>query len=381
MLAKSTIRVVLNVCLASGLMASLAMAQLRPEVHPLSSSGYPGDQYVHPLMDDVPSGVDFQAGDSFCDQNCPPSLPLAPMAPLDLGCLLGMPYWSAGVELTLLRPHFEDNVAFTTLDSDNATFETTTTTPFSYNRELSPRVWIEALNDDAFGMRVAWWNFDHNPETATGTPPESGFGRIGHPAFANVDLSTTTPGSQYIANSDLDATTIDLEAIKMVQLGATSLVTSFGLRHGEVEQTYRSELRSDADVLQGTIDFRQKTEGLGPTIALRTQRPISCQLSLFGMARGALIFGDGDRSLTAVEDLDLDAELQLTTNETSSRDDVVPIGELQVGLQWLPPTNGAWAPYIHIAMEGQLWGGVGSASDEDGNLGFYGFNVAVGFDF
>jgi hypothetical protein len=90
------------------------------------------------------------------------------------------------------------------------------------------------------------------------------------------------------------------------------------------------------------------------------------------------LFGDSTSRLNAIEDQDLDA--QLTTVRTTSRDDLLPVGDVQVGLQWTPASYGVWNPYLHVAMEGQFWGGAGNASSETGNLGFYGFNFALGMD-
>ena len=150
------------------------------------------------------------------------------------------------------------------------------------------------------------------------------------------------------------------------------------MRVAEVEQTYAATLTNAAGDQQGNLQFLHQTEGFGPTISLRTQRPFGNQFALFGMARGSLLFGDGSMSLIAVEDEDL--ANQLMTNMSSIRDDILPIGEVQVGLQWTPANCGAYFPYMHLALEGQLWQGVGNSSSEDGNLGFFGFNFAMGFD-
>jgi hypothetical protein len=99
---------------------------------------------------------------------------------------------------------------------------------------------------------------------------------------------------------------------------------------------------------------------------------------LFGFARGALLFGDAESRLDAVEDQDLD--VSFATQRITERDDLLPVAEMQVGFQWTPPTCGVWCPYLHLAMEGQLWNGAGNASSEDGNLGFYGLNLALGLD-
>ena len=293
-------------------------------------------------------------------------------------CIGACPRWSAGVEFTLVKPHFEGNIAFTTSDSDDATFETLTDTEFNYDTDLAPRVWIERVGGGGLGMRVVYWQFDYAADNASGSPPASGFGSITHPAFGEVDLSTTTPGSVYSASSTLNAYTIDIEGTKSFGAGMWGAVASTGIRFGEVEQDYRSNLQNAQNVQQGTINFSHRVQGVGPTVGLRVQRPFLPRFALFGVARGSLLFGDAESTLVAVEDEDL--ANAFTTRRNTSRDDVLPISELQVGLQWMPAAAGMWHPYFHLAFESQLWNGAGNASSEEGNLGFYGLNVAVGLD-
>ncbi len=297
--------------------------------------------------------------DGFCDEGCGPR-------------------FSLGVDFTFLKPHFENNVAFTTLDSDGATTETFTDSEFNYDTELAPRVWLEMLQCGNMGLRASWWQFDNAAAVASGSPPANGFGRISTPMFGSVDLSTTVPNSTYTARSNLKANNVDLEGTTAFNCGDWGWMATAGLRYATMEQTYNSSLTNQANATQGTINYFHELRGIGPTVSARTQRPLTGQLSLFGLARGSLLFGDSTSQLNAVEDQDLDA--QLTTVQSTSRDDLLPVGDVQVGLQWTPVSYGVWNPYLHVALEGQFWGGAGNASSETGNLGFYGFNFALGMD-
>ena len=284
--------------------------------------------------------------------------------------------WSAGLEFTLVKPHFEDNTAFTTSDSDDATFETLTDTDFTYGNEFAPRLWIETMGAGDCGMRFTYWQFDYAAGGVVGSPPANGFGSISHPRFGDVDLSTTTPDSVFSANSDLNAYTLDLEGIKSFGAGRWGLVAGLGVRFAEVDQNYAATLRNAQGLQQGTINYGHTLQGFGPTVGLRVQRPFIAGMSLFGVARGSLLFGDGESSLTAVEDEDL--ANAFTTRHDMSRDDLLPIGEMQVGLLYTPIVAGVWQPYMHVAFEAQQWSGVGNAYGEDGDLGFYGVNLALG---
>ena len=285
--------------------------------------------------------------------------------------------WSAGVEFTLLTPHFEANPAILRRESNNAGLDTLSETAFDYGTPLSPRVWLETMQGDQLGFRLTYWQFDQAAEGIAQSPPANGFGRIQPPPFGDIDLSTTTAGSTLAAGADLNAYTIDIEATECFNTGIWGWLGTAGIRYGEVDQGYQSRLTNAAGNAQGRIDYNHRIQGVGPTMSLRTSRPFLRSLSLFGLARGSLLFGDGESSLEAIEDQDLTNPL--TTNATSDRDDLLPIGELQLGLQYTP-FCGNKQPYIHLALEGQVWHGAGNASSEDGNLGFFGFNVALGFD-
>ena len=223
-----------------------------------------------------------------------------------------------------------------------------------------------------------YWQFDHAARNLNASPPANGFGRVSTPSFGNVNLSTTVPDSNLNTIADLNAYTIDIEATKSFDCGAWGWMASAGLRYAEADQNYSATLQNAAGNTQGTINFSHRIRGIGPTLSLRTQRPFAPQLALFGMARGAVLMGDGESLLEAIEDQDLTTPL--TTRSTTNQDDLLPIGEMQVGLQWTPLCQGVWHPYLHLALEGQVWSDAGNASSVDGDLGFFGFNVAVGVD-
>ena len=289
-----------------------------------------------------------------------------------------MPRWSAGIEFAILKPHFSNNVAFTTIQSDGASFETRQETDFDYDSKLAPRIWIHASRGADLGLRFHYWQFNYGSEVAMGSPDASGFGRVFHPDFADIDLSTTAPGSVFEAESNLNTYVFDLEATKTEAFCNWTLMASAGLRFADIEQTYTARLINEQGRQQGSIFFQHDNQGIGPTFSLRAQRPFLPRFSLFGMARGSLVFGEGVSNLSGIEDQDLDT--QFTTSQRTERDEVLPIGELQVGLQWVPPCFGAWQPYIHLAMEGQVWQNVGNAANEVGDLGLFGVNVALGFN-
>jgi len=286
--------------------------------------------------------------------------------------------WSVGFEWSFVKPRFSENTAFTTMTGDGANNSTFTDTEFDYDLKLTPRVWIEAARSDNWTWRLGYWQFDHAPGTASASPNANGFGEITHPSFGDVDISTTIPTDTFTVSSRLNAYTIDLEALKQARLSGWQLGVGGGVRYASVEQNYLAQLRNTGNVLRGQIDFSQQLEGFGPTLFLSARRPLTQSIKLVCSARGSLLFGDGTSRMVAGEDLDL--ANPFTTTRLTNRDDLLPIGEARLGLEWLTPRKRrGWQWMLSTAMEGQFWGNAGNAASETADLGFFGFNVGAGF--
>ena len=286
-----------------------------------------------------------------------------------------------GFEWSFVKPRYSENVAYNTMTGNGNNTSTFTDTEFDYDLELSPRVWLEAGLSDNWGWRLSYWQYDHSPTSTSTSPNANGFGEITHPSFGDVDISTTIPTDTFFASSKLNAYTIDLEALKQGQLCGWQLGVGGGLRYASVEQDYSAELRNTdtGDVLRGQIDYSHTLDGFGPTMSLSARRPLLGNIKLVCAARGSLLFGAGSSRMVSGEDLDL--ANPFTTTILSSRDDLLPIGEARVGIEWLSPKkhSRSWQWLLSTAMEGQAWGNAGNASSETADLGFFGFNFGAGF--
>jgi len=288
------------------------------------------------------------------------------------------PRWMAGFELSFVKPRFSENVAFTRMEGDGASSSSFNDTEFNDDLEVSPRVWLGLDLGPGWGWRFSYWQFDQTPAGASGSPAENGFGEITHPEFGDVDLSSTIPTDNFTALSNLNAYTLDLEALKQASLNRWQLAVGGGVRFASVEQNYFAQLRNTGNVLRGQIDFDHAIEGFGPTVSLSAQRPLLGGLHLTCAARGALLFGDGRSRLVAGEDLDL--ANPFTTTRLTNRADLLPIGEARLGLAWMAPKRdrSGWQWLLATAMEGQVWHGAGNATSETADLGFFGFSAGVG---
>lgn len=286
------------------------------------------------------------------------------------------PRLDVGFQFTFVKPRFTDNPAYVELDGTAGGDEAHLANQFDYDLELTPRVWLTSSLTDDLIWRVTYWQFEHEPATATANPDADGFGEIQHPEFLDVDIATTIPTETFTAMSFLDAYTIDLEVLKGANFCTWELEYGCGVRYASLRQGYAAEVRNDSDELRGFIDFKHSLEGFGPTVSLAATRPVGHRLSFFCNARGSLLFGDGQARLLAEENSNL-TPTQVAA--LAAREDLFSIGEAQLGLEWLgriQPWPGVQSRYS-LAMEGQVWNNTGSASSEDEDLGFFGFVAGI----
>jgi hypothetical protein len=285
---------------------------------------------------------------------------------------------SGGIAFTILRPYFSNNVALTTTEGNGSSFSNQTDTPFDFGMNLAPRIWLDCTRTSGLGGRITYWGFDQSSDAVTAQPAANGFGLISTPVFGIVDTSTNVPGESVSAQANLKMHTFDLEGTKGTSFGCWSLMAGAGLRYGSIEQSYQSSTRTAAGALQGNIAFSHDFEGAGPTVSFEARRTLNrCNLTLFSNARGSLLFGKSRSSLVAGEDLDLTTPF--TTQRNTDQDDAMPIGEIQMGFDWRKNVCCRGDVFCRTALEGQIWQEAGNASSEAGNVGLFGFNVAIGF--
>jgi hypothetical protein len=285
-----------------------------------------------------------------------------------------------GIDLTFVQPFFENNDALFVTTSDGVTFQSISGREFDYDAEFAPRIWIKGELQNGGGLRIAYWQFDHDANNVAADAPANGFGAVSPVSFfrnaiPNVDISARAPGERLSASSWLDMCAFDIEGVKDARLENWRLVVSGGVRYAEIEQRYRAQMTNNG-VLAGEIDLRRKQDGFGPTIAVLAERPLPLAFTLFTDARVALLYGDASANLSAGEDLDLANPFR--TSLAISRDDLLFVAESRLGFLWGPRMFNQWQPFLGLALEGQYWEGAGSASSEDGSLGLFGLNLMLG---
>jgi hypothetical protein len=129
---------------------------------------------------------------------------------------------------------------------------------------------------------------------------------------------------------------------------------------------------TNGGVLQQSLSWQRRFEGVGPTIAVEVERPIgNCGLAFVGIFRGSLLFGDKD--LDRVEFNGSGGGPPIVTLDKAS--EVLGIGEIELGLQWTRKMA-CGDFFVRGTYEGQLWSDSGSPTL--GYLGFEGFGIGCG---
>lgn len=189
--------------------------------------------------------------------------------------------------------------------------------------------------DSGLGIRGRYWSFDDQYQYV--------------PPFAPAELGIAVEAA-------------DLEAVLNQRLRHFDLEISAGLRYGSLQYTNPS-----ATLLGiGQVTF----EGIGPTLAVGARRELGIQgVSFFGNLRGSMLVGD-------VRNGALLPFMPATTFE----EEVMLIGENQLGVAWKHDLGQHYQLEVRTAWETQYWFSNTISDDVYGigsNLALTGPSIAV----
>jgi hypothetical protein len=262
---------------------------------------------------------------------------------------------------------------------------------FDFHGRVAPVVYAGYTFKNGLGFRASWFTFsDSNPGPtgvgAIATTPTAGF----------QSLSATGPGSVVQTAAALGVTAIDFEAIKYLNYSNSSYWISGGVRYAHVGQQYGASL-AGAPVLAnlalpstGLLTDGHNFNGVGPTLAAQARYafPFARNVGVYGRARGSMLIGQQHNEIQSVLN-------GVTGASFSSVNQVVPVGELEVGLDWNMPYR-SYGFFVQGGFVVQSWFGVGnsansnvislgapntSAFDSNSILGLYGVRTSAGVTF
>lgn len=292
----------------------------------------------------------------------------------DNGC---GPRLAAGLDLLLLRPHFDSNQA-QSIDLDLTDSSLIVFKEFEYDWSLSPRIWVAAENESGLGVRLRFFHFDQSADAIVTTVQGGVNGASSEAVVGNLNLEN---GSGVLeTNTSLYIQNWDAEITKGGKLGQSQITLAGGLRYSFQQQTYDvlSSQGGDLNAILSTSGFT----GVGPTVAVDAVRPVGDgNLALYGNARCSLLYGRGHQ--TAVF-----AGGEAPFRGDARRFDTEGILEAEIGIQFVRD-SGNFEVLIRPALVSQLYMSGGNArgvTDDFGRVsnsdfGLVGLALTVGVGF
>ena len=303
-------------------------------------------------------------------------------------CPMGCNYqpcgFYAGYAFVFAKPYFTDGANYVSgvtgdIPPGSGNTHDTTSVPFSYDFEVTPRIWIGYTSRCGLGARARYWEFDHAGDAVdavvpVGTGNEGVFAVIGSPWWDIPSIQPQGEGIPLSITNRVELHAADFELTQQMDFCHTWVVASLGLRYASIAQSYQAETSGFLGARRA-LSSSASMDGLGPTLALEMRRPLGrCGWGVFAEARGSALFGEAhirqrrvDRGTPSIDSFSRDAFT------------IVGVGELQFGVEWSRRFTSGSAILLRGAYEGQLWLGAGSPSHASGDLGFEGASVAIGF--
>ena len=167
--------------------------------------------------------------------------------------------FSAGLDLVFLKPRYDNNLAYSALNT-NPDFSTDALGKnFSYSPEISPRVWISKEGYTGFSLRARYWTFDNtaDSESADVTDTRTIVASLGT-RTAGGGLTLTTLGDELATDAFTEAYTVDFEVGQRINLSCWQMKAGGGFRHGAVEHGYDARAYNDAGTAIGTSSIRNR---------------------------------------------------------------------------------------------------------------------------
>ncbi len=292
----------------------------------------------------------------------------------------------AGYAFVFAKPHFSDGVNYIRevtrdIPPGSGNIHSTTSVPFSYDYELTPRAWVGYTRPDGLGIRARYWQFDHAGDIAdlvvpVGTGNEGVMAVIGS-RWGTESIQPYAEGLPLHITNSVELHAADFELTQQIDFHHTCGTASMGLRYASIHQSYLAEHTFDyaGALMHRSLFNRHDFESLGPTAALEMRRSLGGSgWAVFADARGSVLFGERDIRYARYDEVS-------PSLDSFRRDDfhVVGVGELQFGIEWSRWLRYGGAMFVRAAYEGQLWHAAGSPSHSTGDLGFEAASLAIGF--
>ncbi len=327
-----------------------------------------------------------------------------------------IPYhWHLLVEggVFFLKPHLENNPAFTVAHTQTAGGVTTTSSAvagMTLNEEFAPRVTAGTVNDCGFGLRTTWWAFDQSSEplltrdtdrtrsTLISSIPIPGL--PGFTAPGPVARSFGVFNDTFDFASHLNLHVWDWDLFQEWHPDCWRILVGGGLRYAYLSERYQAVRANSGLGTSGTARVVIRTDedligsghnmsGAGPTAVLEVHRALlgDSGLGLYGTARGSVVFGRvhrqsfqatlENRVTIPVRGAATTVNTTTTFNSARGHDDDVPVGDLEFGVEYRRHC-GPVVLFFQTGVVLEQWIDAGGPTSDTGDLNFFGLSLTAG---
>ncbi|MEX1027244.1 MAG: Lpg1974 family pore-forming outer membrane protein [Candidatus Paceibacterota bacterium] len=275
-----------------------------------------------------------------------------------------------GAALVVAKLHFKEAFQATTLDAATGTLNLV---PFDYDYEPNARGWLGYQAPNGLGVRATYAHLDQaaQPFSQTSTPTSIHSAQV---VTVNIPaVITANPGETLSVLGSLNVEMLDFEGTLHTHVAGMDLTVGGGLRYATLDQDSIGTVVTGGTATQQLI-WERKYSGLGPAVSAEVLKPIGRSgLSLYGLGRGSLLFGD--KMLNRFVNPPTGAMPPVPFVSLADGDEVVPIFDLGLGAQWSRQYDFGEL-FARATYEGQLWAEAGAPTL--GFLGFEAFTVQIG---
>ncbi|MGI9519856.1 MAG: Lpg1974 family pore-forming outer membrane protein [Pirellulaceae bacterium] len=282
-------------------------------------------------------------------------------------------YFGAGI--VLAKPHFKEAFKVSRLDTRNGV---QSLIPFSYDYEVTPRLWLGLEKPSGLGIRADYWEFDHAGQEITAQ--SDGLNIYGAHAVTIIfpaNIIAAAPGDTLFSTDRLRTQIFNLHGTMRARIGRAVGRISGGLRYASLTQTLSSRVTPAPGQTAGIpsqLTWERNFEGTGPAASADFRIPFGCcGLAATGNAGGSLLFGDKSINRFVIGDVGVPPAPPLLN--LIDADEVVGVFDMGFGMEWRRQMRSGGLLSIYGRYEGQLWAEAGAPTL--GFLGFEGYGLGV----
>jgi hypothetical protein len=253
----------------------------------------------------------------------------------------------AGAQAAWSSIWVKNNPAIVLTSTDFFSFATTATTEFSYDYEITPRVYA-GYTCGGTGIRAGWWELEDDAAGSLVVPVIPGATTFANGRLVEADETDTISVSQ-----EFNLELAELEVTHGLQFWNTAVLIACGVRYVYYSDYIRERVTDAGGTLLERAWINDSFEGVGPTLAMEWWHPLAGSgFVLHGSLRGTVAFGEQNQT-TQFNGLGL---FPFQLNTARSGDVAQAIGEIDLGAFWTTGNlvvGGGWrAQYWDDANEG-----------------------------